>query len=101
MKTLFEQLQEAIKATGMTDKEIASDLRLSIPTIVRWRTGKDQPHDLMIPGVLSRLVGMKDRKERIKNILIKTDKSVRSDEAHFVNEDGTIVGKIVNIKEDK
>jgi len=49
------KLQEAIENSGLSDSEIAPILKLSIPTISRWRAGKNAPLPLAVPGILDRL----------------------------------------------
>ena len=48
-------LQEAVENTGLTDKQIASEIRVSVPTVNRWRTGANSPYKLVIPNLLKRL----------------------------------------------
>lgn len=48
-------LQEAVMRTGLSDKKIARIMKISVPTVNRWRTGKNSPHKLAIPGIIRRL----------------------------------------------
>lgn len=62
--TLREQLTKAVIDTGMTDQEIARALRLSRPTITRYRTGANYPMELMIPRLLKDLAKLKEEHEK-------------------------------------
>jgi hypothetical protein len=50
-------LQIAIENARLTDKELATILRLPIPTITSWREGHNSPHEFMLPGILKLLGG--------------------------------------------
>ncbi len=49
------KLQRAIKETYLDDKTLAKVLKLSVPTIKRWRSGKNRPHKYMLPSLLKSL----------------------------------------------
>ena len=54
----MKELSEAIKNTGLTDKEIAKLMRISVPTVYRWRNGINNPHPFVLKGILERLKRM-------------------------------------------
>jgi len=48
-------LQNVVANSGLTDKELAKLIKVSVPTVNRWRTGKNSPHELMIPNLIKNI----------------------------------------------
>lgn len=46
-------LEETLDQIGQSSQEVANKLRVSRPTVVRWRMGKNLPHATMRPRVIS------------------------------------------------
>lgn len=51
----MNELQKAIEKSGLTDKELARVLDISVPTVNRWRTGKNGPHKLALPRLIKEI----------------------------------------------
>lgn len=60
-------LEEALDQIGMTSQEVANRLRVSRPTVSRWRLGKNLPHGVMRPRVISFL--RRQAADKIKGLL--------------------------------
>lgn len=48
-------LQNVVANSGLSDDHLARAIKVSRPTVTRWRTGKSAAHDLMVPGVLKKI----------------------------------------------
>jgi ribosome-binding protein aMBF1 (putative translation factor) len=44
-------LRDGQKLLGMSEEELADELRVSHPRLKRWLRGKDLPHPAMRPGI--------------------------------------------------
>ena len=44
-------LRDGQKLLGMSEEELADELRVSHPRLKRWLHGKDLPHPVMRPGI--------------------------------------------------
>jgi len=44
-------LRDGQKLLGMSEKELADELRVSHPRLKRWLHGEDLPHPVMRPGI--------------------------------------------------
>ncbi len=53
------ELRKAIADSGLEDLEIAQRLKVSGPTVSRWRSGKGAPHKYAIRKVLTDVRGLK------------------------------------------
>ena len=58
-------LSKALSLLGQSNQEVANKLKVSRPTVSRWRAGKNLPHKVMRPRVFSYL------KRQIKNEVSK------------------------------
>jgi excisionase family DNA binding protein len=47
-----EQFVEKLRSTKMTNAEVADTLGVSLPTVRRWRAGKNLPAHAMRPAVV-------------------------------------------------
>jgi ribosome-binding protein aMBF1 (putative translation factor) len=46
-------LRDGQKLLGMSEEELADELRVSHPRLKRWLRGKDLPHPAMRPGIVA------------------------------------------------
>ena len=65
---LFTELfQEAANELGMSDAELAEKLRVSRPTVTRWKEGRSLPHPAIRPPIfiwLTQLIEVKGTGEK-------------------------------------
>ena len=54
------KIREYREAAGMNKTELASRLRVSIPTISRWESGEDYPAAARLPALAAALGGTID-----------------------------------------
>ncbi len=75
----FQRLMFSSETTlSLTDDEFARGLKVSRPTVSRWRSGKNAPHPLARPGVIKFL--RKRTKHQIKKLRVaeEADHGIRS-----------------------
>ena len=52
-----ESFQKAVvegqNLLGLSDRQIAREMMITLPTYKRWKEGKNFPHEYMRPGVLN------------------------------------------------
>lgn len=77
--------QDFIIITGYSDKELADMLMVSIPTVVRWRSGANEPHILAVEGIVRKVLNALehtvgditvDQDRGVVSINVKLDKSI-------------------------
>lgn len=55
----MSELQIAIILTGFSDQKLAEELRLPVPTLTRWRTGENAPHQAMVKALIEKIKELK------------------------------------------
>jgi len=51
--SFYSIIQKSDFVLGLSDTDLAREIRISRPTISRWRAGKNAPHVLMREGVIN------------------------------------------------
>jgi predicted transcriptional regulator len=55
MKNQLKENLKHLDTMGYSDTDLARYVKVSTPTISRWKAGKSSPHHLMIPKLLEKL----------------------------------------------
>jgi len=57
----FQEIIDLLNKTNLTDKELAREFKVSVPTIHRWRNNINQPTPLAWDGIKNKLENILDK----------------------------------------
>jgi len=67
-----KQLMELVNAKDLSVRDVAHACGVPVPTVERWRSGQNVPHEAMRPAVIALLAGAYDGFQlRFLQILIR------------------------------